>query len=206
MFRLQPLPYALDALEPHISAETLEFHYARHHKAYVDRLNMLVEKSELETMSLEQLIMIAGRQLVRNSAEIFNNAAQAWNHEFYWKCLAPNPKPLRGVLRRAVDVQYGSVNTLRTRFKQAALGTFGSGWVWLVKGDGNAIDIVSTGNAGNPLLDGIRPLLTCDVWEHAYYIDYRIARGEYVDAFWKLVNWDFVFENYERKAPILRVA
>lgn len=206
MFQLQPLPYALDALEPHISAETLEFHYGRHHKAYVDRLNALVEKSDLESMSLEKLVMAAGRQIVRNSTEIYNNAAQAWNHAFYWKCMSPLSIPLRGILRRAIDVQYGSEEKLRARFKTAALATFGSGWVWLVKGDDDAIEIVSTGNAGNPLLDGKRPLLTCDVWEHAYYIDYRNARAEYLDAFWDTVNWDFVFENFERKDPTLRVA
>jgi Fe-Mn family superoxide dismutase len=206
MFTLPQLPYPIDALEPHISAETLEFHHGRHHKAYVDRLNALVKDSDLASMSLEQLITASGRQIVRNSSDIFNNAAQVWNHGFFWKCLTPDPTPPRGVLRRALESRFGSVDALQTQFKSAALATFGSGWVWLVKGDDEAIEIVSTSNAGNPLLNGKRPLLTCDVWEHAYYIDYRNARAEYVDAFWQIVNWDFVLDIFEREAPALSVA
>ncbi len=182
---LPPLPYERDALEPHISAETIDYHYGKHHQTYVNNLNNLIQGSEHESASLEDIIRSA-------SGGLFNNAAQVWNHTFYWNCLSPagggDPGgPLADALTRA----FGSVGEFRERFTASAIGNFGSGWTWLVKGEDGALEIVNTGNAGNPLTSGLQPLLTCDVWEHAYYIDYRNARPKYLEAFWKLVNWEF---------------
>ena len=188
--KLPKLPVNEDALEPVISKETIEFHYGKHHQAYVDNLNKLIAGTEFEDMELEEIIMKSG-------GGIFNNAAQVFNHTFYWNCLAPNGggKP-EGKLAEAIDEAFGSFEKFKELFSAKAVGTFGSGWAWLVKNQDGALEIVSTGNADNPLTKGQTPLLTCDVWEHAYYIDYRNARAKYVEAFWNLLNWDFVAGNF----------
>ena len=187
---LPPLPFAKDALAPHISAETLEFHYGKHHKTYVDNLNKLIPGTEFEEMDLEGIIM-------NSSGGIFNNAAQIWNHTFYWNCLSPSGggQP-SGELAAAIESAFGSFDGFKQQFSQTAVTTFGSGWGWLVKKGDGSLALVSTSNAGTPLTTGDKPLLTCDVWEHAYYIDYRNARPKYVDVFWNLVNWEFVARNF----------
>lgn len=187
---LPPLPYAIDALAPHISAETLEFHHGKHHKTYVDNLNKLIPGTEFENMSLEDIVR-------KSSGGIFNNAAQIWNHTFYWNCLAPQGGGTpSGALASAIDKAFGSFDGFKEKFSQTAITTFGSGWGWLVKNTAGGLELVSTSNAGCPLTAGQTPLLTCDVWEHAYYIDYRNARPKYVESFWNLVNWDFVARNF----------
>lgn len=184
-FELPALPYEMDALSPHISKETLEYHYGKHHRAYVTNLNNLVIGTEFENRVLEQIMEKA-------TGAIFNNAAQMWNHTFYWHSLAPNgggePK---GELAAAIQRDFGSFDTFKILFTKAAATQFGSGWAWLVKNKKNELEVVQTSNAGNPLLDDKKPLLTCDVWEHAYYIDTRNDRGTYINNFWKLVNWNF---------------
>ncbi len=186
---LPKLPYPQNALEPHISAETLEFHYGKHHQTYVTNLNKLVAGTEFESASLEDIIKKA-------SGGIFNNAAQVWNHTFYWNCMSPNgggePK---GALAKAIDSAFGSFSDFKEKFSASAAGNFGSGWTWLVKNAKGGVEIANTSNAGNPMTNNLTPLMTCDVWEHAYYIDYRNARPKYVEAFWNLVNWDFVSKN-----------
>ncbi|CAM3044537.1 superoxide dismutase, iron [Legionella steigerwaltii] len=185
-FTLPELPYAKNALEPHISSETLEYHYGKHHQAYVTNLNKLIPGTEFESMTLEEIIKKA-------KGGVFNNAAQVWNHTFYWHCLSPNgggePK---GKLAEAINKHFESFSKFKEQFTQTAITTFGSGWAWLVQDNAGALKIISTSNAGTPMTDGLTALLTCDVWEHAYYIDYRNARPDYVSAFWSLVNWDFV--------------
>jgi len=187
---LPELPYPKDALEPHISAETLEYHYSKHHASYVEKLNKLIPGTEFETASLEEIIL-------NGSDGIFNNAAQVWNHSFYWNCLSPEGggEP-EATLARAIDATFGSFTTFKERFSEAAGANFGSGWTWLVTNADAALEIINTSNAGNPMTDGMHPLLTCDIWEHAYYIDYRNARPEYIEAFWKLVNWEFVAQSF----------
>ncbi len=187
--KLPPLPYARDALAPVISAETLEYHYGKHHQAYVNNLNKLIPGTEFENMPLEEIIK-------KSSGGIFNNAAQVWNHTFYWNCMAPNAggEPT-GALADAINKAFGSFAQFKEKFNATAVGTFGSGWAWLVQNPDGSIAIESTSNAGNPMTAGKTPLLTCDVWEHAYYIDYRNARPSYVENFWKLVNWPFVAQN-----------
>ncbi|MHB1332887.1 MAG: superoxide dismutase [Sulfuriferula sp.] len=187
---LPVLPYAKDALQPHISAETLEYHYGKHHQAYVTNLNNLIKGNEFESMTLEEIIK-------KSSGGVFNNAAQVWNHTFYWNCLSPNGggEP-SGALGDAIKAKWGSFDAFKEAFSKAAVGTFGSGWAWLVKMADGQIDIVSTSNAATPMTSGQKALMTCDVWEHAYYVDYRNARPKYVEAFWNLVNWDFVSQNY----------
>jgi Fe-Mn family superoxide dismutase len=188
--QLPPLPYAIDALAPHISAETLEFHHGKHHKTYVDNLNKLIPGTEFENLSLEDIVR-------KSSGGIFNNAAQIWNHTFYWNCLAPKAGGApTGALAAAIDKAFGSFDTFKEKFGQTAITTFGSGWGWLVKNAAGGLELVSTSNAGCPLTAGQKPLLTCDVWEHAYYIDYRNLRAKYVESFWNLVNWDFVARNF----------
>ncbi len=186
---LPVLPYDKDALAPHISAETLDFHHGKHHNAYVQNLNNLIDENEFADISLDDIVTSA-------SGGIFNNAAQHWNHSFYWKCLSPNGggEP-SGALAEAIKGTFGSYDEFKELFSQTAITTFGSGWGWLVKNESGGLEVVSSANAGNPLTSGQTPLLTCDVWEHAYYIDYRNARPKYVDAFWNLVNWNFVEEN-----------
>ena len=185
-FTLPPLPYAMDALAPHISKETLEYHYGKHHKAYVDNLNKLIVDTDFAQLSLEEVIK-------RSSGSIFNNAAQVWNHTFYWHCLSPNGggEPT-GVLAQNIAKTFGSFEAFKEQFTQAAISTFGSGWAWLAKDSEGQLKITSTSNAQLPMKDGLKALMTCDVWEHAYYIDYRNLRADYLGAFWQLVNWDFV--------------
>ncbi len=185
-FSLPELPYARDALAPHISAETLDYHYGKHHKTYVDKLNGQVEGTEYAGMSLEEVIK-------NSSGGVFNNAAQIWNHTFYWNCLSPNGggEP-SGELAAAIARDFGSFEAFREQFSDTAVNTFGSGWAWLVQNTDGTLALVSTSNAETPLTGDAKPLLTCDVWEHAYYVDYRNARPKYVEAFWNLVNWDFV--------------
>jgi len=190
-YKLPPLPYAMDALEPALSKETLEYHYGKHHRAYVKELNNLIKGTEFENATLEQIIR-------ESSGPLFNNAAQTWNHTFFWNCLAPRGggKPT-GALAQAINDKWGSYAQFREAFSKSAVGNFGSGWTWLVvQSDGVAI--VNTDDADNPLTKDDEPLLTIDVWEHAYYIDYRNERPKFVEAFLKnLVNWDFAQRNYE---------
>lgn len=190
-FTLPPLPYAIDALAPHISAETLEYHYGKHHSAYINNLNKLTENTEFANMSIEDVIK-------KSNGGIFNNAAQVWNHTFYWHCLSPNGggEPT-GALLQAINKNFGSFEEFKQKFTQTAITTFGSGWAWLVQNNQGDLQISSTSNAGTPMTEGLNALLTCDVWEHAYYIDYRNARPTYLDAFWKLVNWEFVNQNFK---------
>jgi superoxide dismutase, Fe-Mn family len=189
--KLPELPYAKDALAPHISAETLEFHYGKHHAAYVANLNKLIPGTEFENLALEDIVR-------RSTGGVFNNAAQIWNHTFYWHCLAPHAggEPT-GALAQAITLAFGSFAAFKEKFTAAAVGTFGSGWAWLVRNPDGSLGIESTSNAANPMTSGKKPLLTCDVWEHAYYIDYRNARPKYVEAFWNLVNWKFVADNFK---------
>jgi len=186
---LPPLPYERNALEPHISAETLDYHYGKHHKTYVDNLNKQIEGTEFAELPLEAIIRKA-------QGGMFNNAAQTWNHTFYWHCLKPNGggEPT-GKLKEAIDKAFGDFAKFKEEFTKLAVGTFGSGWGWLVQRTDGTLALVSTSNAATPLTGEDTPLLTCDVWEHAYYIDYRNARPKYLEAFWNLVNWDFVASN-----------
>ncbi|TAL65586.1 MAG: superoxide dismutase [Fe] [Legionella sp.] len=188
-FTLPPLPYAMDALEPQISKETLEYHYGKHHNAYVNNLNKLIPGTEFEAMSLEDIIM-------KSKGGIFNNAAQVWNHTFYWHCMTPNGggEPT-GKLAEAIKKTFGSFDAFKEQFSQTAATTFGSGWAWLVQEKNGDLKIISTSNAGTPMTEGYTALLTCDVWEHAYYIDYRNVRPDYIKEFWDLVNWEFVAKN-----------
>ena len=194
MHTLTELPYTLNALEPHISRETLDYHYGRHHRAYVNELNELIKDTDFEDMSLEAIVC-ASKSAPGASSPVYNNAAQAWNHTFYWQCLTPQATVPAPYLQIALDRHFGSVDAFCRQFTHTAVSTFGSGWVWLVGGNNGELEIVSTSNADTPLAEGRVPLLTCDVWEHAYYIDYRNARADYLAAFWKIVNWDFVAEN-----------
>jgi Fe-Mn family superoxide dismutase len=187
--KLPELPYARDALAPHISAETIDYHYGKHHQTYVNNLNNLIPGTEYENSSLEDIIKKA-------SGGIYNNAAQVWNHTTYWNCLSPNGggEPA-GELAEAINKAFGSFADFKEQFTKAAVTLFGSGWAWLVRNADGSLAIQATGNAGNPMQEGKSPLLTCDVWEHAYYIDYRNARPKYLEAFWSLVNWDYVAGN-----------
>jgi len=184
-YELPPLPYPLEALEPHISRETLEFHYGKHHAAYVTNLNAQIKGTEFEGSRLEDVIK-------KSSGGIFNNAAQVWNHTFYWNCLSPSGggQP-RGKLGLALEKKWGSLDAFKEAFAKSAIGNFGSGWTWLVMKQSGPLDIVNTSNAATPITGSDQPLLTCDVWEHAYYIDYRNRRPDYLSAFWNVVNWDF---------------
>ncbi|MDP4280612.1 MAG: Fe-Mn family superoxide dismutase [Bacteroidota bacterium] len=183
---LPSLPYALNALEPYISMRTLEFHYGKHHQAYVTNLNKLIVGTEFENASLEDIIRKA-------IGGIFNNGAQVWNHTFYWNCMNPTGggEPT-GKLADAIKKQFGSFAEFKDKFSNAGATLFGSGWVWLVKNPDNSLEIIQESNAGNPLRNGKTPLLTCDVWEHAYYLDKQNARPAYIADFWNLVNWDAV--------------
>ena len=189
MFTLPALPYAKDALAPVISAETIEYHYGKHHQTYVDNLNKLTANTEFATMELEQIVR-------KSSGGMFNNAAQVWNHTFFWNCLKPQGGGApSGKLAEAINKSFGSFEKFKELFGQMAITQFGSGWAWLVKKADGSLAVAQTSNAGNPMTSGDKPLLTCDVWEHAYYIDYRNARAKFVENFWKLVNWDFVAKN-----------
>jgi Fe-Mn family superoxide dismutase len=186
---LPALPYANDALQPHISAETIEFHYGKHHQTYVTNLNNLIKGTEFEKSSLEDIIK-------KSSGGLFNNAAQVWNHTFYWNCLSPNGggEP-SGAVADAINKAFGSFAEFKEKFTTSAVTNFGSGWTWLVKNSDGSVEIFNTSNAGSPMTSDKKALLTVDVWEHAYYIDYRNARPKYMEAFWSLVNWDFVAKN-----------
>jgi len=188
--KLPELKFAMDALQPHISKETLEFHYGKHHNAYVTNLNNLIPETEFENMQLEDIVKKAP------AGGIFNNAAQVWNHSFYWNCLSPNGggKP-EGKLLDAIEKSFGSFEEFKDQFTKSAITNFGSGWTWLVQNSDGSLELLKTSNAGTALTSGKTPLLTCDVWEHAYYVDYRNARPQYVEAFLNLVNWDFVNDN-----------
>ncbi len=188
------LPYATDALEPNVSARTLEFHHGKHHKAYVDKLNAAITGTAYDGQPLEAIIAAAHEAA---DAGVFNNAAQAWNHTFLWHSMSPSGggEP-SGPLAEAISARFGDLDGFRTEFKKAALGQFGSGWTWLVR-SADGLEIVSTGNAATPMTEGLTPLLTLDVWEHAYYLDYQNKRDAYIDAFLnELINWDFAAENY----------
>lgn len=189
MFELPKLPYALDALQPVLSKETLEYHYGKHHQAYVNNLNNLTKDTEWADMSLEDVIM-------KSSGGIFNNAAQIWNHTFYWDGLMPaNSSEPTGKLADAIKKTFGSYEEFKKKFTQSGTTLFGSGWTWLVKNH-DSLEIINTSNAGLPMKENKQALLTCDVWEHAYYIDYRNARPNYLENFWKIVNWESVSERF----------
>ncbi len=187
--KLPDLPYDKNALEPHISAETLDFHHGKHHNTYVTNLNNLIKGTEFADMSLEDIVK-------KSSGGMFNNAAQVWNHTFYWNCLSPNGGGApSGALADAINSTFGSFDKFKEEFTNKTVTLFGSGWAWLVKNGDGSLAIVQTSNAGNPMTDGATPIMTCDIWEHAYYIDYRNARPKYMEAFWNLVNWDFIAGN-----------
>jgi len=188
---LPPLPYASDALAPHLSAETFEYHYGKHHQAYVTNLNNLIPGTEFEALSLEEIVK-------KSSGGVYNNAAQIWNHTFFWNCMKPQGggEPT-GALADAINAKFGSYAAFKEAFTKSAVGNFGSGWTWLVKKADGSVDIVNMGPAGTPLTTGDTALLTIDVWEHAYYIDYRNARPKFVEVFLtSLVNWDFAAKNF----------
>ena len=190
-FELPPLPYEKNALEPHISAETLEYHHDKHHNAYVEKLNTLIKGTEDENKSLEDIIKSA-------SGGLFNQAAQVWNHTFLWNCMGPNGGGTpTGAVAEAINQKFGSFEDFKKEFAAKAVGNFASGWTWLVKKPDGSVDIVNTDDAETPLTTDDKALLTCDVWEHAYYIDYRNARPKYIEAFWNVVNWDYVNKNFE---------
>jgi len=184
---LPALPYATNALEPHMSRETLEYHYGKHHKGYVDKVNELIAGTDLEDASLEELV-------AESAGTVFNNAAQVWNHNFFWQCLSPQRKTPGRELTRAFD-GLGGLESFKSQFDKAAVNVFGSGWAWLIKDGAGAMKIVTTSNANTPAREGQTALLTCDMWEHAYYIDHRNDRAAYMQSFWPLVNWDFVAAN-----------
>lgn len=188
--KLPELPYAIDALAPTISKETMEYHYGKHHQAYVTNLNNLIKGTEFENASLEDIIK-------KSSGGVFNNAAQVWNHTFFWNTLSPKGGGApSGDLAKAIDAKFGSFDAFKETFSKSAVGNFGSGWTWLVEKADGSVDIVNTSNAATPLTGADKPLITIDVWEHAYYIDYRNARPKFVEAFWNLVNWEFAAKNF----------
>ena len=184
---LPPLPYARDALEPYMSGETLDYHYGKHHKGYVDKLNSLISGTEFGDASLEELV-------AESAGEIFNNAAQVWNHTFFWNCLSPRRQSPGKEVSKALEA-LGGFESLQTQFDKASSGLFGSGWTWLLKDARGSLKIMTTSNANTPVREGHVALLTCDLWEHAYYIDHRNDRAAYLKSFWPLVNWEFVAAN-----------
>ncbi len=185
-FELPKLPYQPDALNPVISAKTLEFHYGKHHQTYVNNLNLLIPGTKFENMSLEQIVL-------ESDAAVFNNAAQIWNHTFYFESFAPQAsQKLSGKIEQLIIADFGSVAEFKDKFNKAAITLFGSGWAWLVINQSGKLEIVQESNAGNPMKKGMKPILTCDVWEHAYYIDYQNRRMDYVNAFWDIINWEKV--------------
>ena len=194
-FELPALPYAKDALEPHMSANSCDFHHGKHHNTYVVNLNGLLDGSDLAGKSLEEIIMATAGD--SSKAGMFNNAAQVWNHTFFWNSMKPNGGGApSGDLAAKIDADFGSLDAFKDAFKQAGATQFGSGWAWLVVGDGGKLEVVKTPNAENPMTQGKTPLLTCDVWEHAYYLDYQNRRPDFLAAFLdNLVNWDFAAEN-----------
>ena len=191
-FTLPAFPYAQDALEPHISKTTIEFHYGKHHQTYVDNLNKLIVGTEFENSTLEEIVL-------KSSGGIFNNAAQVWNHTFYWNCLNPkSPLKPEGKLKEAIDKEFGSFEEFKEKFTTASVTLFGSGWAWLVKNQEGKLEIVQTSNADNPLRQGLTPIIGCDLWEHSYYIDQKNNRAAYLDAFWKVINWEIAEKNYKK--------
>lgn len=189
-FELAPLPYDYTALEPHISAETLHFHHDKHHQAYVNKLNELLSDSPLASASLDEIVL-------QSSGPLFNSAGQHWNHDFYWKSLAPaSHRSASGELLEALQQRFGSLEAFKEAFEQQAAALFGSGWTWLVLDQSDELQIVQTKDADTPIRQSLIPLFTCDVWEHAYYIDYRNARPQYLSNFWQVLNWEFVEANY----------
>ena len=196
-FELPALPYEKNALEPHISSETLDYHYGKHHATYVTKLNGLVEGTDMESKSLEEIIK-------SSEGGVFNNAAQVWNHTFYWHCLSPNGggEPT-GDLAEAINAKWGSFADFQAAFNDKAVNNFGSSWTWLVKTADGSLDIVNTSNAETPISgEEYTPVLTVDLWEHAYYIDYRNARPKYLENFWALVNWEFGNENFVQRVEV----
>ena len=187
--KLPILDYALDALEPHLSKETLEFHYGKHHQAYLNNLNNGIKGTEFENLALEAIIK-------KSSGALFNSAAQVWNHSFYWKCIGPQGGQPMGRILDAILKKWGTFENFKQEFNSVTIAIFGSGWSWLVKNSHGELELIVTSNAQTPLTTSNIPLLTCDVWEHAYYIDYRNSRVNYLEAFWKLVNWEFVNKNF----------
>ena len=191
MFTLPHLPYPKNALAPYISEETITYHHEKHHQTYVNNLNNLITGTQFEGKSLEEIITSA-------TGTVFNNAAQVWNHTFYWNCLTPaGSKEPQGQLLRAIEKTFGNFDAFKAKFTKTATTIFGAGWTWLVKTKTNELEIRSTSNAGCPLTESCTPLLTCDVWEHAYYIDYRNQRAKYIEAFWQIANWEFVSKQWE---------
>ncbi len=186
---MPPLPYNKKALSPYISEQTLDFHYGKHHKGYVDKLNVQIQGQSFDRASLEEI--------VKNSrGGLFNLSAQAWNHEFYWNCLsAPGQNPIPAELKNTLEKNFGSIENFQSQFTKTAIAHFGSGWAWLVR-ENSQLKIISTHDADTPLVHNTVPLMTCDVWEHAYYLDYQNNRAKYVENFWKLVNWNFIYQNY----------
>ena len=190
-FELPNLPYAYDALAPHLSKETLEYHHDKHHAGYVKKLNELIKGTPQEHQSLEEIIKTS-------QGPLFNNADQHFNHSFYWKCMAPKAGgDAKGPVADAIKKSFGDFGTFKTKFSELAAGHFGSGWAWLIREKDGSVKLMATHDADSPITHGRQPLLTCDVWEHAYYIDYRNDRAKYVAAFWNLVNWDFVNQNLQ---------
>ena len=192
MHTLPPLPYEKDALEPLISAETLDYHYGKHHKTYVDKLNVLIENTPFQSLELVEIIK-------KSEGPIFNNAAQIWNHTFYWHCLTPtkDTNPSEKLLG-AINKSFGSFDSFKKQFKDKALNNFGSGWTWLVADKDDNLSILNTSNAHTPISnEEVRPLMTCDVWEHAYYIDTRNNRAQYLENYWALINWSFINEQFK---------
>jgi len=199
-YSLEKPPYDMNALEPHVSRETLEHHFGKHHRAYVDKLNELVAGTRFDGMPLELIVATAP------SGPLYNNAAQAWNHGFYWKCMRPDGGGVpQGPLAQAMIATWGTYQAFREEFSARAMALFGSGWAWLVLGADNHLKIVTTPNARNPMRQGLTPLMTVDLWEHAYYIDHRNARARYLEAFWKVVNWDFVAENHAVASAVRKI-
>ncbi len=190
-FQLMSLPYAQNALEPHLSSETLSYHYGKHHAGYVNKLNTLIEGTEFIDKSLEDIVKFA-------NGPIFNNAAQVYNHDFYWHGLSPDPTNISPDLSEQIAQDFETLELFKEKFLTIASGFFGSGWIWLVVTEDKHLDIQTTSNADTPIRHGQTPLLTCDVWEHAYYIDYRNGRTDYLENWWKLINWEFVSDNFLR--------
>jgi Fe-Mn family superoxide dismutase len=186
---LPELPYSRNALEPYMSRETLDYHYGKHHKGYVDKVNALIAGTKFAEASLQELVL-------ESDGALFNSAAQAWNHDFFWNCLSPRRQSPGKELTRALE-PFGDSTSFQVQFEKAALEQFGSGWAWLVKDSAGALKIVTSANADTPIREGHIPLLTCDVWEHAYYIDHRNDRDAYLKNFWQLVNWEFVTANLQ---------
>lgn len=192
MHKLPELEYEISSLSPLLSAEAVEFHYNKHHKNYVENLNKLTIQTPFESLSLEDIVRFS-------SGAIFNNAAQTWNHNFYWKCLSPDGgKNIPELVIKKIETEFESINNFKAQFSNAALSVFGSGWAWLVLDQNKNLQIITTPNADTPLQKNLQILLACDVWEHAYYIDYRNARNKYLEVFWDLVNWNFVLKNLEK--------